>query len=247
MPLRVRNFTKFQHYAHRSPPWIKLHRSALHDYSFTRLPDASKAHAMLLWLLASTCDNAIPDDAAWIAQQIGATEPINIDLLVSACVLERYKESTRKQKDATRKQDASKTRASRKQNGGTEVEGEGEGEGEGEKREDTPLSQTDAKVPAGGWPARVAELWTREVGIIRIARVGADLSPMERLYSDPAVAEAALLKAVMSFARARRIAIQGGDRKPDNWAQFVRDLRDYLPANALPDRATPRPDAKAAA
>lgn len=115
--LRVRNFSKFQHYKRRLPPWIKLHRGVLHDYAFTCLQDASKAHAMLLWLLASTCDNAIPDDAQWIARQVHATDPIDIDALVSAGFLERYEPSKRKQP-------ASKTLAPRKQNGGTEGEGE---------------------------------------------------------------------------------------------------------------------------
>jgi hypothetical protein len=115
--LRVRNFSKFQHYKHRSPPWIKLHRTALHDYHFTCLQDASKAHAMLLWLLASTCDNAIPDDVQWIARQIHATDPIDIEALVSAGILERYEEPKRKQR-------ASKALAPRKQNGGTEGERE---------------------------------------------------------------------------------------------------------------------------
>lgn len=143
--LRVRNFSKFQHYKHRSPPWIKLHRGALHDYDFTCLQDASKAHAMLLWLLASTCDNAIPDDAQWIARQIHATEPVDIDALVSAGILERYEVSTRKQR-------ASKVRATRKQNGGTETEGEGE------KRKNV------ADSPNGGEPRPLRVTWLTPIG-----------------------------------------------------------------------------------
>jgi hypothetical protein len=54
--LRVKNWTEFQHYKDRNPPWIKLHRTLLDDYEFSRLQDASKAHLMLIWLFASQKD-----------------------------------------------------------------------------------------------------------------------------------------------------------------------------------------------
>ena len=53
MVLTPKNWNSFQHYKGRSPPWIKLHRSLLDDYDFSRLPLASRALAPLLWLLAS--------------------------------------------------------------------------------------------------------------------------------------------------------------------------------------------------
>ena len=48
-----KNWQEFQHYKDRKPAWIKLHRSLLDDYEFSRLPVASRALAPLLWLLAS--------------------------------------------------------------------------------------------------------------------------------------------------------------------------------------------------
>jgi hypothetical protein len=53
MMLMPRNWSDFQHYYNRSPPWIKLHKSLLNDRVYMRLPLASKALAPLLWLLAS--------------------------------------------------------------------------------------------------------------------------------------------------------------------------------------------------
>lgn len=53
MILKPKNWSKFQHYRDRSPPWIKLHRDILNDRVFASLPIASKALAPLLWLLAS--------------------------------------------------------------------------------------------------------------------------------------------------------------------------------------------------
>ncbi len=50
---RVKNWDRFQHYKDRTPPWIRLHRGLLDDYEFHCLPDASRALAPCLWLLAS--------------------------------------------------------------------------------------------------------------------------------------------------------------------------------------------------
>lgn len=48
-----KNWSEFQHYKDRAPPWIKLHRVLLDNYEFSCLPIASKALAPFLWLLAS--------------------------------------------------------------------------------------------------------------------------------------------------------------------------------------------------
>jgi hypothetical protein len=53
MKLMPKNWEKFQHYKHRSPPWIKLHRDILDDFDWWSLPIASRAIAPCLWLLAS--------------------------------------------------------------------------------------------------------------------------------------------------------------------------------------------------
>jgi hypothetical protein len=61
MILRVKNWTGFQHYKLRNPPWIKLHKSLLDDYEFQCLPIASKALAPMLWLLASEYRDGVID------------------------------------------------------------------------------------------------------------------------------------------------------------------------------------------
>lgn len=53
LKLVPKNWTRFQHYKDRCPPWIKLHKNILDDRQFMCLPLASKALAPLLWLLAS--------------------------------------------------------------------------------------------------------------------------------------------------------------------------------------------------
>ena len=57
MMLRPKNWSEYQHYKDRNPPWIKLHRDLLNDRDFMCLPLASKAIAPLLWLLASEAKN----------------------------------------------------------------------------------------------------------------------------------------------------------------------------------------------
>lgn len=51
--MKVKNWSDFQHYKHRCPPWIKLHHDLLDNYEFHCLPVASMALAPMLWLLAS--------------------------------------------------------------------------------------------------------------------------------------------------------------------------------------------------
>jgi hypothetical protein len=64
-----KNWSSFQHYKDRSPSWIKLHRGLLDDFTFARLPVASRALAPLLWLLASEYDggqiDASPEELAF--------------------------------------------------------------------------------------------------------------------------------------------------------------------------------------
>lgn len=84
--LTVKNFEIYQHYKQRGgiPVWIKLHRSLLTDYEFHALPDKSKAHLMLIWLLVSQRnDRRIPDDPRWVANRIGSTDKVDLQILVA--------------------------------------------------------------------------------------------------------------------------------------------------------------------
>lgn len=68
MKLTVKNWAKFQHYRDRNPPWIKLHKSLLDDQHWHALPDASKALAVSLWLIASESkDGSFDGDSATLA------------------------------------------------------------------------------------------------------------------------------------------------------------------------------------
>ena len=81
--LSIKNHRAHQHYKDRRPPWIKLHVAILDDYAFSCLQDASKAHLLLLGVLASKMDNRIPFDADFLARKLGATGPVDVEVLVS--------------------------------------------------------------------------------------------------------------------------------------------------------------------
>lgn len=51
--MRPKNWSQFQHYKDRCPPWIKLHRDLLNNRDFISLSIEGKALAPMLWLLAS--------------------------------------------------------------------------------------------------------------------------------------------------------------------------------------------------
>ena len=87
--IQVKNWENFQHYKDRTPPWIKLYNHLLDDFEFSCLPDASKAHLLSIWLLASRTENKIPHNPKWISNKISATEDVNLDILIEFGFLEK--------------------------------------------------------------------------------------------------------------------------------------------------------------
>ncbi len=87
------------------------------------------------------------------------------------------------------------------------------------------------------WPASIAAAWCRLIGPRSPGRIGSDLKLFVAQYPDPVAAERALLAAVDNFAKHRRLALERGEHRPDNWPQFVRDLLDYVPPPLRPERA----------
>jgi hypothetical protein len=123
--LVVKDYGRFQHYKDRNPPWIKLYFELLSDYDFGCLQDASKMHLIGIWLLASRGDGRVPNDPQWIASRIGATDPVDVQALVTAGFL-------------VVEQGASKPLAERKQNAEPEEE---------EEKQKTEAKASGAKRP----------------------------------------------------------------------------------------------------
>ena len=87
---RIKNFDRFQHYKSSTsvPAWIKLHASLLIDPEFLKLPDSSKGHLMLIWVIGSQLRNRILFDSKYVAQVIGASTKVDLEGLVDAGFLE---------------------------------------------------------------------------------------------------------------------------------------------------------------
>lgn len=82
--ISIKNWSKFQHYRTRNPPWIKLYNSLLDDYEFTSLAPESKLLLIHLWLLASRTDNLIPYDVQWIIDKTQLKQLLDFEPLIRA-------------------------------------------------------------------------------------------------------------------------------------------------------------------
>lgn len=99
--LRIKNWTKHQHYKDRRPPWIKLHNSLFDDYEFNLLQDASKLQLIAIWLLASCSttthvdgDPMVPEDEAYLTKRAGLSSKIDLKPLIDAGFLIRYQHAS---------------------------------------------------------------------------------------------------------------------------------------------------------
>jgi len=92
--IMVTNWSEYQHYKKRDPPWIKLYVRLLDNYEFCCLPDAAKWHVCAIFLLASRYSNKIPADSKWIANRISGTEDIDLPLLVSSGLITMYQDDS---------------------------------------------------------------------------------------------------------------------------------------------------------
>jgi len=120
--LEIVNWSEYQHYTNRNPPWIKLHNRILDCYEYGCLQDDSKLLLISLYLLASRTENKIPSDPEWIKSKAMLKAKINLKPLIDSEFI-RYIDDI-----AQCLQDDSGTIAECKQNGVTETETETETE-----------------------------------------------------------------------------------------------------------------------
>ena len=59
--MKIKNWTKFQHFKDRRPPWVKLYRDILDDIEWHELDPLAAKVLVMLWLIASEDDGRIPD------------------------------------------------------------------------------------------------------------------------------------------------------------------------------------------
>ena len=59
--MRIKNWSQFQHFKDRRPPWIKLYRDILDDIEWHQLDAQSSKVLVMCWLIASENDGNLPD------------------------------------------------------------------------------------------------------------------------------------------------------------------------------------------
>lgn len=58
--MRIKNWSKFQHFKDRRPPWVKLYRDLLDDMEWHELDSEAAKVLVMLWLIASEGDGVLP-------------------------------------------------------------------------------------------------------------------------------------------------------------------------------------------
>lgn len=132
MALRPKNWTAFQHYKNRRPPWIRLYHSLLDDPDFWSL-GSDAMYLIAIWLIASEHENGELPDTAKLAFRL------RLPASKTKQLLDRLQ--------AWFEKDASKTIATLHKDATPETEAEGETDAEGDASASAPPPQ----------PLRVAE------------------------------------------------------------------------------------------
>ena len=59
--MKIKNWSQFQHFKDRRPPWIKLYRDILDDIEWHNLDAQASKVLVMCWLIASENDGRLPD------------------------------------------------------------------------------------------------------------------------------------------------------------------------------------------
>jgi hypothetical protein len=78
--MKIKNWTKFQHFKDRKPPWVKLYRDVLDDMEWYELDPLASKVLVMCWLIASEDDGRLPNSKT-LAFRLRMTEKQTIDCL----------------------------------------------------------------------------------------------------------------------------------------------------------------------
>jgi hypothetical protein len=159
----LRNWSKYQHYKDRNPPWVKLYTAWPDDYEWSCWSDASKLLAVCIVMLAGRVQNRIPLDPVWIQQRCGLKKTPDLSELFAVGFIQEIQEVQSPEQNASNvlagcKQDASETLALARSRE-TETDRGREGGAIAPRLPDSPSAKTqaDAELPPGLDPAA----WSR--------------------------------------------------------------------------------------
>lgn len=85
--IKIKNWSTFQSYKDRNPPWIRFHKKILDNYEYQSMSSDSRALLPMLWLLASEDADAVSGLIRIGYEQIAFRLRLDIDV-VANCVAE---------------------------------------------------------------------------------------------------------------------------------------------------------------
>jgi hypothetical protein len=154
--LRVPDWSGFQHYKDRTPPWLKLPRRLIDDVNYHGLSAEAAKCLMLIWIVASDTrsdDGRLPDSKA-LAFRLRVSQR-DLELIVGELIIAGFLElvdneqnQTHSTAPASAEQPASGALARPEQVARSEESRE-EGEREGEAERETDLPLAEARSSAG--------------------------------------------------------------------------------------------------
>lgn len=78
--MKIKNWSKFQHFKDRKPPWVKLYRDVLDDMEWYELDPLASKVLVMCWLIASEDDGCLPNSKT-LAFRLRMSEKQTIDCL----------------------------------------------------------------------------------------------------------------------------------------------------------------------
>jgi len=78
--MKIKNWSKFQHFKDRKPPWVKLYRDVLDDMEWYELDPLACKVLVMCWLIASENEGRLPTSKN-LAFRLRMTEKQTIDCL----------------------------------------------------------------------------------------------------------------------------------------------------------------------
>jgi len=78
--MKIKNWSKFQHFKDRKPPWVKLYRDVLDDMEWYELDPLASKVLVMCWLIASEDDGRLPNSKT-LAFRLRMTEKQTLDCL----------------------------------------------------------------------------------------------------------------------------------------------------------------------
>lgn len=149
---RIVEWSTYQHYKDRSPPWIKLHAGTLTSRTWVSLTNDGRALAIACMLIAADTDNKIPADAEYLRRRAYFNEPPNFAPLVEVGFIELVG-------NINGVAGPTQALASTMLADGTKRPSESEGETEQSRAEKKDNSTSGKAVSADKRGARLAEDW----------------------------------------------------------------------------------------